>query len=78
MEDDLDATVRQLVERRADRGRAAAVASAIDVKDYVTLRGLFCDDIHARYGDVEVDGGDALVEWIDGDDGRHRAGSTTC
>ena len=64
--DDLEQELRALVERAAIEQVLLRYASAIDIKDYTTLRTLLCDDISARYGDVEVEGGDALVEWIDG------------
>lgn len=41
-------------------------ASTIDAKDYTTLRSLFCEDVHAQYGeDAVVDGADELLAWID-------------
>ena len=64
--DDLAATVKAFAERQAVEEVLLRYASTIDAKDYVTLRSLFCDDIHARYGDVVVDGGDELLKWIDG------------
>ena len=46
--DDLASTVKELVERRAVEEVLLRYASTIDAKDFVTLRSLFCDDIHAR------------------------------
>ena len=63
--DDLDAALRQLVERQAIEEVLLRYASTIDYKDYATLRTLFCDDIRGQYGDVVVEGGDALLQWID-------------
>lgn len=63
--DDLEQTVRALAERAAVEEVLLRYASAIDIKDFVTLRSLFCDDITARYGDEAVTGGDALLAWID-------------
>ena len=63
--DDLDAALRQLVERQAIEEVLLRYASAIDYKDYATLRTLFCDDIRGQYGDVVVNGGDELLQWID-------------
>ena len=64
--DDLEQVVRSMAERAAVEQVLLRYASAIDIKDYVTLRQLFCEDITARYGEVAVEGADALVEWIDG------------
>ena len=58
--------LRRLLDRQAIVDLLLRYASTIDAKDYTTLRSLFCDDIHARYGDVEVNGGDELLAWIDG------------
>ena len=63
--EDIDAAVRQLLERQAIEEVLLRYASAIDTKDYGTLRKLLCDDIHARYGEAVVDGGDELIKWID-------------
>ena len=64
--EELTQTMRQLLERQAIVDLLLRYASTIDAKDYTTLRSLFSDDIHARYGDVVVDGGDELLAWIDG------------
>ena len=64
--EELTQTLRQLLDRQAIVDVLLRYASTIDAKDYTTLRSLFCDDIHARYGDVVVDGGDELLAWIDG------------
>ena len=58
--------LRQLLDRQEIVDLLLRYASTIDAKDYAVLRSLFCDDIHARYGDVVVDGGDELLAWIDG------------
>jgi hypothetical protein len=63
--DDLDAALRQLLERQAIEEVLLRYASTIDRKDFATLRTLFCDDIRGQYGDVVVEGGDALLQWID-------------
>lgn len=63
--DELAQTVRQLLDRQAIVDLLLRYASTIDAKDYTTMRSLFCDDIHARYGDEVVDGGDELLAWID-------------
>ena len=40
-------------------------ASAVDMKDWSTLRALFTDDAEGIYGDREpLIGGDNIVEWI--------------
>jgi ketosteroid isomerase-like protein len=66
MAGDTETALRQLLDRQEIVDLLLRYASAIDAKDYTTLRSLFCDDIHARYGeDVVVDGGDALLAWID-------------
>ena len=62
---DLEAALTQLVERQAIEEVLLRYASAIDYKDYPTLRSLFCDDIRGQYGDVVVEGGDNLLQWID-------------
>ena len=64
--EELAQAMRQLLDRQAIVDLLLRYASTIDAKDYTTLRSLFCDDIHARYGDVVVDGGDELLAWIDG------------
>ena len=64
--DDLDQVVRELAEKAAIEQVLLRYASAIDIKDFPTLRTLFCDDITARYGEVAVAGGDELIKWIDG------------
>ena len=43
--------LRRLLDRQAIVDLLLRYASTIDAKDYPTLRSLFCDDIHARYGD---------------------------
>lgn len=63
--DDLEAALRQLLERQAIEEVLLRYASTIDRKDFTTLRMLFCDDIRGQYGDVVVEGGDALLRWID-------------
>lgn len=60
-----DAAIAQLLERQAIVDLLLRYASTIDTKDFVTLRSLFCEDIHGRYGDEVVDGADNLLEWID-------------
>ncbi|MET0661489.1 MAG: nuclear transport factor 2 family protein [Ilumatobacteraceae bacterium] len=60
-----DTELRRLFDRQEIVDLLLRYASAIDAKDYPTLRSLFCDDIHARYGDEVVDGGDELLAWID-------------
>ena len=63
---DLAPQLQQLIERQEIVDLLLRYASSIDAKDYVTLRSLFTEDIHAQYGeDVIVDGGDALLRWID-------------
>jgi hypothetical protein len=64
--DDLVAAVHRLVERQAVEDTLLRYASAIDTKDYATLRSLFCDDVRGQYGDVVVEGADELLRWIDG------------
>src|SRR5689334_12138114 len=62
-----DTTLRQLLDRQEIVDLLLRYASTIDAKDYTTLRSLFTEDIHAKYGDdVVVDGADNLLEWIDG------------
>lgn len=63
--DDLEARLRQLLERQAVEEVLLRYASTIDRKDFTTLRTLFCEDVRGQYGDVVVEGGDALVQWID-------------
>ena len=63
--DDHEAALRQMLERQAIEEVLLRYASTIDYKDYATLRTLFCDDIRGQYGDVVVEGGDALLQWID-------------
>jgi 3-phenylpropionate/cinnamic acid dioxygenase small subunit len=42
-------------------------ASCIDRRDLEGLRAVLHDDIRARYGNADwIEGGDQLVEWIDG------------
>ena len=60
------ATLARMLDRQAIVDLLLRYASTIDAKDYTTLRSLFCEDIHAKYGEVEVDGADNLVQWIDG------------
>ena len=57
--------LRRLLDRQEIVDLLLRYASAIDAKDYVTLRSLFTDDIHAKYGEEVVDGGDELLQWID-------------
>jgi SnoaL-like domain len=63
---DLTASLQELVDYHAVEQVLLRYASAIDIKDYVTLRACLADDIHAEYGDAIVDGGDNLITWIDG------------
>src|SRR5690349_21887839 len=58
--------LQQLIDRQEIVDLLLRYASSIDAKDYAMLRSLFTEDIHAQYGeDVIVDGGDALLQWID-------------
>jgi SnoaL-like domain len=61
---DEPAALRRLVERQAIEDALLRYGSAIDAKDFVALRGILCDDVSARYGDVVLDGADELVDWI--------------
>ena len=62
---DLETKVQHLLDRQQVEDVLLRYASAIDTKDYTTLRALFCDDIRGQYGDAVVHGGDELLEWID-------------
>lgn len=63
--DELESALRQLLECQAIEEVLLRYASTIDRKDFATLRTLFCDDIRGQYGDVVVEGGDELLQWID-------------
>ncbi len=65
MTEDLETALRQLLERQAVEDVLLRYASAIDTKDFATLRSVLCDDIHAEYGPDVADGADELVKWID-------------
>ena len=61
-----DPVVQQIVDRQAITETLYRYASAIDVKDYASVRGLFVDDAAARYGEREwIVGADRIVEWIE-------------
>ena len=57
--------LRRLLDRQEIVDLLLRYASTIDAKDYVTMRSLFAEDIHARYGDEVIDGADDLLQWID-------------
>jgi ketosteroid isomerase-like protein len=58
--------VQRLIDRQAVEETIYRYASAIDVKDYTTLRTLFADDVVAQYATApEIRGADALVGWIE-------------
>jgi len=59
------ATLARMLDRQEIVDLLLRYASTIDAKDYPTLRSLFCEDIHATYGEIAVDGADNLVQWID-------------
>ena len=61
----MDDVIRAMAEKSAIEEVLLRYASAIDIKDYPTLRSLFCDDIRGQYGSVVVEGGDELLKWID-------------
>jgi SnoaL-like domain len=63
--EELAPALRRLLDRHEIVDLLLRYASTIDAKDYVTLRSLFTDDIHAQFGDTIVDGGDELLQWID-------------
>jgi len=63
--EELAPALRRLLDRQEIVDLLLRYASTIDAKDYVTLRSLFTDDIHAQFGDTIVDGGDELLQWID-------------
>lgn len=58
--------LQALIDRQAIEETIYRYASAIDQKDYATLRTLFVDDVVAQYASApEIRGADALVKWID-------------
>lgn len=60
-----ETALEELLERQAVEDVLLRYASTIDRKDFETLRSLFCDDVRGQYGDVVVNGGDELLQWID-------------
>ena len=61
-----DPVVQQIVDRQAITETLYRYASAIDVKDYAAVRGVFADDAEARYGERDwIVGADRIVEWIE-------------
>lgn len=63
--DDLAAKVQLLVDRQAIEDELYRYASAIDRKDYDTLRTVLADDAVGIYGErAPVEGADAMVSWI--------------
>lgn len=58
--------LQQLIDRQQIEETLYRYASAIDQKDYATLRTVFVDDVVAQYATApEVHGADTLVTWID-------------
>ena len=63
----LAADVRRLVDRQEIADVLYRYASAVDTKDFATLRSLFVDDAHGQYTTVaDLHGADDIVTWIDG------------
>ena len=61
-----EAKVQRLLDRQDIEETLYRYASAIDQKDYVTLRTTFADDAVAQYAAApEIHGGDTIVKWID-------------
>jgi ketosteroid isomerase-like protein len=58
--------LQQLIDRQQIEETLYRYASAIDQKDYATLRTVFVDDVVAQYASApEIHGADTLVKWID-------------
>jgi 3-phenylpropionate/cinnamic acid dioxygenase small subunit len=58
--------LQQLIDRQDITDVLYRYASSIDCKDFVTLRTLLADDARASYTTVAtLEGGDAIVAWID-------------
>jgi hypothetical protein len=66
MSSSTDVDLRRILDRQEIVDLLLRYASTIDAKDYTTLRSLFTEDIHAKYGEEVVDGADNLLAWIDG------------
>jgi hypothetical protein len=62
---DLETKVQYLLDRVLVEDVLLRYCSAIDVKDYVTMRSLFTDDVRGQYGTLVVEGADNLIAWID-------------
>ncbi len=61
-----DPVVQGIVDRQAITDTLYRYASAIDVKDYASVRSLFADDATARYGERDpIVGADRIVAWIE-------------
>ena len=61
-----EARLQKLVDRQDVEETIYRYASAIDQKDYATLRTTLADDVVAQYaGAPEIHGADTLVKWID-------------
>lgn len=61
-----EAKLQRLIDRQDIEETLYRYASAIDVKDYDTLRTVFVDDVVAQYaGAPEIHGADTLVKWIE-------------
>jgi ketosteroid isomerase-like protein len=60
-----EAKLQKLLDRQDIEETLYRYASAIDQKDYTTLRTTFADDAVAQYaGAPEIHGGDTIVKWI--------------
>jgi hypothetical protein len=65
---DADATTLQaILDRQEIVDTLLRYASAIDAKDYPTLRGTLADDVVAQYGAAAdpISGADTLTKWIE-------------
>jgi ketosteroid isomerase-like protein len=61
-----EAKLQKLLDRQDIEETIYRYASAIDQKDYATVRTTFADDAVAQYaGAPEIRGGDTIVKWID-------------
>ena len=61
-----EASFQRLIDRQDIEETLYRYASAIDQRDYVTVRGTFADDAVAQYATApEIHGGDTIVKWID-------------
>lgn len=57
--------LQELVDRQRITDTLYRYASAVDSKDYVTLRSILDDDVVGRYADrPAVQGAEAIVDWV--------------